>query len=115
MKEKVEANIIGKGYVRGRINVCLGKPADQALFWLSSWVLLLDWEMQRGSINIILSVGRLEFEKIKSKASRCTAPDEKELFGEKMEGIVFCTVTWDLPRTWTKWTSISRNDVLQRA
>lgn len=83
--------IAGKGFVRGRIKLCLGKPADQSVIlvkFLGTFVGLGDAER----LNKYLSDGnrgRVEFERIKSKTSKCSAVDETDLEGDKVEHILY--------------------------
>ncbi|KAK4279548.1 hypothetical protein QN277_011314 [Acacia crassicarpa] len=89
--ETVEAFIRGKGFLRGRIKVCLGKPADQSVIlvkFLGTFVGLGDAERLNNYFSDYKR-GRLEFERIKSKTSRCCVLDENEIQGDKMEGILY--------------------------
>lgn len=83
--------IAAKGFVRGRIKVCLGKPADQSVIlvkFLGTFVGLGDAER----LNKYLSDskrGRAEFERLKSKTSKCSVMDETEVQGDKVESILY--------------------------
>ncbi|KAL5069151.1 hypothetical protein RYX36_020038 [Vicia faba] len=88
--ETIEAFIRGKGFVRGRIKLCLGKPADQSTIlvkFLGTFVGLGDAER----IHKYLSDnnrGRADYEKIKSEGVKSCNIRETDQ-GDQVESFLY--------------------------
>ncbi|KAL2324894.1 hypothetical protein Fmac_023952 [Flemingia macrophylla] len=88
--ETIEAFLRGKGFVRGRIKLCLGKPADQSIVlvkFLGTFGGLGDAERLHKYLSDN-SRGRAEYERVKSKSIKsCTIGETED--GDKFEKILY--------------------------
>ncbi|KAE9589847.1 hypothetical protein Lal_00021548 [Lupinus albus] len=88
--ETIEAFLRGKGFARGRIKLCLGKPADQSVIlvkFLGTFVGLADAERLHKYLSDN-NRGRAEYEKVKSSGIKsCDIKETDEL--DKVENILY--------------------------
>ncbi|OIW21505.1 hypothetical protein TanjilG_05154 [Lupinus angustifolius] len=88
--ETIEAFLRGKGFVRGRIKLCLGKPADQSVIlvkFLGTFVGLADAEKLHQYLSDN-NRGRAEYEKVKSKGiESCDIKEANQI--DKVENILY--------------------------
>ncbi|XP_061374235.1 uncharacterized protein LOC133316491 [Gastrolobium bilobum] len=88
--ETIEAFLRGKGFVRGRIKLCLGKPADQSIIlvkFLGTFVGLGDAERLQKYLSDS-NRGRAEYEKIKSEGIKSCNIRERDQ-GDEVENILY--------------------------
>ncbi|TKY51686.1 Zinc finger-XS domainprobable mediator of RNA polymerase II transcription [Spatholobus suberectus] len=88
--ETIEAFLRGKGFVRGRIKLCLGKPADQSIVlvkFLGTFGGLGDAERLHKYLSDN-NRGRAEYERVKSESIKsCNIRETDE--GDKVENILY--------------------------
>ncbi|XP_027364997.1 uncharacterized protein LOC113872028 [Abrus precatorius] len=87
--ETIEAFLRGKGFVRGRIKLCLGKPADQSIIlvkFLGTFVGLGDAERLHKYLSDN-NRGRAEYERLKSESIKSCNIRETDQ-GDKVENIL---------------------------
>ncbi|KAK7268422.1 hypothetical protein RIF29_21120 [Crotalaria pallida] len=88
--ETIEALLRGKGFVRGRIKLCLGKPADQSVIlvkFLGTFVGLADAERLHKYLSES-NRGRAEYERVKSEGTKSCEIKETDQ-GDQMENILY--------------------------
>ncbi|KAI4352601.1 hypothetical protein L6164_006837 [Bauhinia variegata] len=89
--EKIEAFLRGKGFVRRRIKLCLGKPADQSIIlvkFLDTFLGLGD----AGRLHKYLSDskrGRVDFDRIRSNNSQSHGTGETGIHEDNLEHILY--------------------------
>ncbi|XP_057733219.1 uncharacterized protein LOC130948488 [Arachis stenosperma] len=88
--ETIESFLRGKGFVRGRIKLCLGKPADQSVIlvkFLGTFGGLGDAERLHRYLSDN-NHGRTEFERVKSEGIKsCNIKETRE--GDRVEKILY--------------------------
>ena len=83
--------ISGKGFVRGRIKLCLGKPADQSIIlvkFLGTFVGLGDAERLHKYLSDN-NRGRVEIERMKSKNGKIREIEESGIHEDNVEHILY--------------------------